>query len=79
MRSASWCSSTHLRSALALAPRASRIEYPLAMAYRGQGDRRNAEAHLSRRGDVEIPSGDPLMDEVGGLLQNAAAYEATLS
>jgi tetratricopeptide (TPR) repeat protein len=66
---------THLNAALTLAPQASRIHYPLAMAYRGQGDRRNAEAHLRKRGDVEIPSADPLMDEVGGLLQNAAAYE----
>jgi tetratricopeptide (TPR) repeat protein len=66
---------SHLNAALALAPEASRIHYPLAMAYRGQGDRRNAEAHLRIRGDVEIPSADPLMDEVGGLLQNAAAYE----
>jgi tetratricopeptide (TPR) repeat protein len=66
---------THLNAALALAPQASRIHYPLAMAYRGQGDRRNAEAHLHRRGDVEIPSADPLMDDLGGLLQNAAAYE----
>jgi tetratricopeptide (TPR) repeat protein len=66
---------THLEAALALAPRASRIHYPLAMAYRGQGDRRNADAHLRQRGDVDVPTADPLLDELGGLLQNAAAYE----
>ena len=66
---------TRLEGALALAPQASRIHYPLAMAYRGQGDRRKAEAQLRQRGDVEIPSADPLMDEIGGLLQNAAAFE----
>jgi tetratricopeptide (TPR) repeat protein len=66
---------THLKAALDLAPQASRIHYPLAMAYRGQGDRRNAEAHLRQRGDGEIPSVDPLLDELGGQLQNAAAYE----
>jgi tetratricopeptide (TPR) repeat protein len=65
----------HLTAALELAPQASRIHYPLAMAYRGRGDRRNAEAHLRQRGDVEIPSADPLLDELGGQLQNAAAYE----
>ena len=66
---------THLEAALALEPQASRIHYPLAMAYRGLGDRRNADAHLRQRGDVEIPSADPLLEELGGLLQNAAAYE----
>src|SRR5262245_59476559 len=65
----------HLEAALTIAPQASRIEYPLAMAYRGQGDAQRAEAHLRRRGDVEVPSGDPLMAELGGLLQNASAYE----
>jgi tetratricopeptide (TPR) repeat protein len=65
----------HLKAALELAPQASRIHYPLAMAYRGQGDRQNAEAHLRQRGDVEIPFADPLLGEIGGLLQNAAAYE----
>jgi tetratricopeptide (TPR) repeat protein len=65
----------HLEAALALAPQASRIHYPLAMAYRGQGDRRNAEAHLRQRGEVEIPSADPLLNQLGGLLENAAAYE----
>jgi tetratricopeptide (TPR) repeat protein len=65
----------HLEAALELAPQASRIHYPLAMAYRGHGDRRNAEAHLRQRGDVAIPFADPLLGEIGGLLQNAAAYE----
>jgi tetratricopeptide (TPR) repeat protein len=64
-----------LEGALALAPQASRIHYPLAMAYRGKGDRRNADAHLRQRGDVDIPETDPLLEALGGLLQNAAAYE----
>ena len=65
----------YLEAALALEPQASRIHYPLAMAYRGLGDRRNAEAHLRQRGDVEVPSADPLLEAVAGLLKNAAAYE----
>jgi tetratricopeptide (TPR) repeat protein len=65
----------HLEAALALAPQASRIQYPLAMAYRGLGDRARAEEHLRLRGNVEPPSDDRLLAQVGGLLQNAAAYE----
>jgi tetratricopeptide (TPR) repeat protein len=68
-----------LESALTLAPQASRIHYPLAMAYRGQGDRRNADAHLRQRGDVDVPETDPLLEALGGLLQNAAAYEVRAS
>ena len=64
-----------LEDALALAPQASRIHYPLALAYRGQGNQAKAEAHLRQRGDVDLPPPDPLMEELGGLLQNAAAYE----
>jgi tetratricopeptide (TPR) repeat protein len=65
----------NLEQALAIAPKATRIHYPLALAYRGKGDRRNAEAHLEQRGEVEIQAADPLMAALGGLLQNAAAYE----
>jgi tetratricopeptide (TPR) repeat protein len=65
----------HLESALTVAPAASRIHYPLALAYRGVGNRQQAEAHLTRRGEVDLPPVDPLMGEVANLLQNAAAYE----
>jgi tetratricopeptide (TPR) repeat protein len=65
----------YLEGALSEAPNASRIHYPLALAYRGRGDREKAEAHLRQRGDVELSPVDPLMAELGGLLQNAAAYE----
>ena len=66
----------HLESALTLAPAATRIHYPLALAYRGIGNRERAEAHLRQRGEVDLPPADPLMSEVAALLQNAAAYEA---
>jgi tetratricopeptide (TPR) repeat protein len=65
----------HFEHALALGPHATRIHYPLALAYRGLGDRRKADEHLARRGEVDLPPADPLLDEVSGLLQNAAAYE----
>jgi tetratricopeptide (TPR) repeat protein len=66
----------HLEAALAIAPSASRIHYSLALAYRGAGNRQQAETHLSKRGEVDLPPADPLMAEVANLLQNAAAYEA---
>jgi tetratricopeptide (TPR) repeat protein len=66
----------YLEGALTLAPRATRLHYPLALAYRGLGDRTKAEEHLRLRGEVEPVSPDPLLGEISGLLQNAAAYEA---
>jgi tetratricopeptide (TPR) repeat protein len=64
-----------LEKALTAAPAATRVQYPLAMAYRGLGNTRAAEAHLKLRGDVDLLPTDPLMADVAGLLQNAAAYE----
>jgi tetratricopeptide (TPR) repeat protein len=69
----------YLEETLALGPQASRVRYPLALAYRGLGQRSKAEEHLRQRGEVDLPSGDPLMDEVFGLLQNASAYEVRAS
>ena len=66
----------YLEAALTIAPTATRIHYPLALAYRGLGNRQQAEAHLRARGEVDLPPTDPLMSEVAGLLQNAAAFEA---
>jgi tetratricopeptide (TPR) repeat protein len=65
----------YLEDALTLAPGASRVRYPLALAYRGLGDRAKAEAQLRQRGETDLPPTDPLMAELGGLLQNAAAFE----
>lgn len=70
---------THLEGALATNPQATRLHYPLALAYRGLGNRDKAEAHLKLRGEVELTPVDPLLGEVSGLLQNAAAYEARAS
>lgn len=64
-----------LEGALAVGPAATRIHYPLAMAYRGLGDRAKAEEHLRLRGEVDLPPADPLLEQVARLLQNAAAYE----
>ena len=66
---------TFLENALRVAPAATRVHYPLALAYRGIGNARAADAHLKLRGDVDPPQADPLMADLAGLLQNAAAYE----
>lgn len=61
--------------ALALAPSATLVHYPLAMAYRGAGDLKRADAHLRLRGEAALTPADPLMGEVRKLLTNAAALE----
>ena len=63
-----------LERALERAPQATRLEYVLGLAYRGLGDTARAEAHLARRGDVELLPRDPLMSELPNLLQGAAAF-----
>ena len=65
----------HLEAALTIDQRASIIQYPLAMAYRGLGEVGKADVHLRQRGDVEIGPPDPWMQELSGLLQSAVAYE----
>jgi tetratricopeptide (TPR) repeat protein len=49
------------------------------LAYRGLGNKERAEEHLRLRGEVDLPPADPVLGEVSGLLQNAAAYEARAS
>ena len=66
---------SHLEAALAIRPQASSIHYPLALAYRGLGDAPRAEAQMRLRGNVDVAPVDPLMQQVAGLLQNAAAAE----
>ncbi len=64
-----------LDGALALMPSATRVHYPLAIAYRGLGNLKQAEAHLQLRGEAALPPADALMGEVASLLTNAAAFE----
>ena len=60
--------------ALALAPWATGVHYPLALAYRALGDTGKAEAHLEQRGDVEALPPDPLRQQLDELLESANAY-----
>jgi tetratricopeptide (TPR) repeat protein len=65
----------HLERALAADAHASAIHYPLAMAYRGLGDRAKADAHLRRRGERWPALADPLMQQQDDLLESVALYE----
>ena len=66
----------HLEQALVLDSHASGIHYPLAMAYRGLGELDKADAHLRRPHTGEIAPPDPLMQELGGLLDSAMAHQS---
>ncbi|HEX9942418.1 MAG TPA: tetratricopeptide repeat protein [Thermoanaerobaculia bacterium] len=57
----------HLEAVLAAVPAANRLHYPLALAYRGLGDRTKAEEHLARAGQVGLKPPDPLLDAVTNL------------
>ena len=57
-----------LEQALEENPRASRIHYPLAMAYRGLGDVQQAKQHLLRYGSLEPVVQDPLVAELDALM-----------
>ena len=66
---------SHFEGVLALEARAVNVHYPLALAYRGLGDKAKAEAHIRQRGDFEIVPEDPLMDELRVVLRSAIAHE----
>jgi tetratricopeptide (TPR) repeat protein len=57
----------HLEAALAAVPEANRLHYPLALAYRGLGDRAKAEEHLLRAGQVGLKPPDPWLDALADL------------
>lgn len=57
----------HLQAALEAAPEATRLHHPLALAYRGLGDRAKAEEHLAKAGAVGLRPADPLLDAVAAL------------
>lgn len=54
----------YLRSALATVPQATRLHYPLALAYRGLGEMEKAQEHLALRGEIGVRPPDPLIDEL---------------
>jgi tetratricopeptide (TPR) repeat protein len=60
---------------LAMNARALAAHYPLGLAYRGLGQVQQAEGHLRQRSHMEILPGDPLMNELDGLLRSVTAYQ----
>ena len=66
----------YLERVLAQDPQASGVHYPLAMAYRGLGDSAKADAHLRLRQDRPILPADPLIVELGNLLESPQNYES---
>jgi tetratricopeptide (TPR) repeat protein len=65
----------HMEQALRIAPQASAVHYPLAMAYRGTGERGKAEALLQKRGTAAPDLPDPLMQQAEVMLDSAVSYE----
>ena len=63
-----------LERSLDLQPEASRLHYPLAMAYRGLGDRERAKQNLALQGVQEPEVSDPLLDAVTALAHSARGY-----
>jgi len=74
----------HFEAALQRVPRASRIHYSLAMAYRGLGRLDQVEAQLQQLGQAGIQVSDPVLDHLPSLLrgervnliQGQVAYQA---
>ena len=73
----------HFRQVLELQPQATRVHYPLALAYRAVGDLEDAERHIGARGDGTVLFPDPWLDELqrvargAGSLINAAGRAFT--
>jgi tetratricopeptide (TPR) repeat protein len=65
----------YLEDVLARDPQAAGAHYPLALAYSGLGDARNAERHLKQRREHDILPADPLMVEIDQLLESAQTFE----
>ena len=64
-----------LERALAIDSRVASLHSPLAMAYRGLGDERKAQAHLSQWRNVDILVPDPLRQELDLAVQSGLASE----
>lgn len=60
---------TQFETALALVPRATRLHYQMAMAYRGLGELDSARAQLAQAGGAGVRPVDPLLDELRELLR----------
>jgi tetratricopeptide (TPR) repeat protein len=64
----------YFEAALERVPRASRIHYSLAMAYRGLGRLEDAQSHLRQVGQAGIQVADPIVDHLQSLLRGERAH-----
>ncbi len=64
-----------LEEALTLDPSAASIHSPLALAYRGLGDTKQAEAHLRQWRNTEVLVPDPVRQELDLALQSGLSFE----
>jgi tetratricopeptide (TPR) repeat protein len=64
-----------LEEGLAVEPGALSLHAPLAQAYRAMGRTQDAEAHLARWRNTEIPIPDPRAADLEVLLESGLAYE----
>jgi tetratricopeptide (TPR) repeat protein len=64
-----------MERALVVDGHATAVHYPLAMAYRAQGDREKAETHLRQRGTAFPDFADPLIQPDAEILESPVAYE----
>ncbi len=63
-----------LEQALSERPQASRIHYPLALAYRGLGELDRAKVHLDQRGDGKPEIEDPQVERLAKRLTGARTH-----
>lgn len=64
----------HFEAALAAQPMASSLHYPLALAYRDQGDAERSAAHLAQRGTQAVVMDEPQVDDLANLKRGANLY-----
>ncbi len=65
----------HLEAARTLAPQATKIHYPLGLAYRGLGQIELAVSFVARLGNVPVPLDDPWMRDVGALIVGMRVHQ----
>src|SRR5262245_52591465 len=66
-----------LEKPLSLEPLATIIDYQLAIAERGRGNRAKGQVHRAPGGRLALKPVDPLMDRLNAMLNSALADEVT--
>lgn len=64
----------YLEAALEAVPEATRLHYPIALAYRGLGETDKAQEHLALRGEIGVRPADPLIAELEELKRGGRVH-----